>query len=114
MSGERMRRRILGFNGGRARIWWVHHGQQAVRALQLIALICAYLAVSTFDHQDQLEQERSARAAATEALRQERAARGLPRTTFVIEAKTPQEASLKLAEIAGDLDGWRARNRGQK
>ena len=44
-----------------------------------------------------------------EELRQERLARTLPRTTFVIEAATPAEAQRKLAIVAGDADADRYR-----
>lgn len=104
--------RLKRLNGGRARIWWLHHGREAIRAAQLVAIVALYLAVSTFDYHDQLAQAEADRANVAETLRQERAVNGMPRTAWIIEAKTPQEAQLRLAEIAGDLDTWRARNRG--
>ena len=110
-----MTRRIRALNGGRARIWWVHHGREAVRAAQLVAIMAAWLLVSHFDYQDQLDMERSAR---TEAEVQAEAATGfrrkLPRVTFVLDARTPEELQLRLAEIAGQLDGERANAWGRK
>lgn len=101
--------RLKRLNGGRARVWWVHHGREAIRAAQLTAIVALYLAVSAFDYQDQLAQAEADRAAVAESLRQERIARGLPRTTFVIEAATAAEAQIRLAQIAGDADAQRYR-----
>lgn len=106
--------RLKRVNHGRLRVWWIHHGQEAIRAAQLTTIAVIFLVVSSFDYQDQIDQERAAHAAIAETLRRERAARGLPRTTFVIEAKTPQEASMRLAEIASDADVQRLTLRGMK
>ena len=103
-------KRIRSINGGRARIWWLHHGREAVRALQLITVIALFLFASTMDYRDQLEQANQAREVAARRLNQERISHGLPRTTFVIEAATPDDARKRIAEIAGDLDTWRYNN----
>lgn len=109
-----MTRAIRSLNKGRARVWWVHHGREAIRAAQLTTLVACFIAVSSFDYQDQLEQERAAHAAVRQQLDEERAARGMPRTAWIIDATTPRKASERLAEIAGDLDAWRYRNREAK
>lgn len=108
-----MTRTIRSLNGGRARVWWVHRRQDALRALQLVVIVSAWLVVSEMDYRDRLDQERAAREAIANELAGHRAAkegfaRRLPRTTFVIEAATPEELRMRLAEIAGDLDGARA------
>lgn len=96
-----MTRRIRALNSGRARIWWVHHGREAKNALALVCLVACYLIASTMDHQDQLDAEKSARDEVAATLAAEREARGIPRIAFVIEASSPKEAALKLADIEG-------------
>lgn len=102
-----MTRALRGFNKGRLRIWLIHHGQEAKNAAYLVAIVAAYLSVSHFDYQDAIAAEKSARETVAEELRQERLARTLPRTTFVIEAATASDAQSKLAQIAGDADVMR-------
>ena len=104
-----MTRAIRGFNKGRLRIWWIHHRRDAIGAAQLTAIIAIVLLVGHFDYIDQIEAEKSARRDVIEQLRQEKAARGLARTTFIIEASTPAEAQEKLAIVAGDADAQRYR-----
>lgn len=111
-----MTRAIRSLNKGRLAVWWVTHRQEAIRSLQLTALVTLMLMAGHFDYQDQLDAERAARAQVEAQL----AAAGdlygppLPPTVFVLEARTPRELELRLAEIAGSLDGWRARMRGQR
>ena len=102
-----MTRAIRSINKGRARIWWLMHGQEAKNAAYLVAIVSIYLAVSSSDYRDQVAQAEADRDNVAEQLREERAARGLPRTTFVIEAATPSEAQSKLAQVAGDADAMR-------
>lgn len=99
--------RLKALNKGRARVWWLTHGAKCIRTLQLVFLVVAFLFVSTMDYRDQVEAERAAHATVTEELRQERAIRSVPRTAWIVDARTPQEASTRLADIAGDLDKWR-------
>ncbi|MBL0142625.1 MAG: hypothetical protein IPP91_11130 [Betaproteobacteria bacterium] len=106
--------RIRGLNRGRLRVWWITHRQDAIRAAQLVALVGCFLAVSAFDCQDQLDMERAAREDAQAQLAAERSARALPRLTFVIDARTPAEAQVRLAEIASDADVQRLNLRGRK
>lgn len=109
-----MTRTIRSLNQGRYRIWWLTRSRRRdlVVALQLLFLVAAFLAVSTWDYQDQLEQERYAKEDVSRILAEERKARELPRTVYVIEAATPQQVAEKLAGIAGELDNERAKLRG--
>lgn len=109
-----MTRSLHRLTGGRLRVWAISHGREAVRALQLVAIVGAFLTVSHFDYQDAIAAEKAAREDVAEQLRQEKIARTLPRTTFVIEAATPAEAQEKLAAIAGDADVMRYDVRGRK
>lgn len=104
-----MTRRLRALNGGRFRVFWLHHGQEAKNAAYLIAIVALFMTVSHYDYRDAIAAERAARADVAEQLRQERIARTLPRTTYIIEAATPAEAQTKLAIIAGDADAERYR-----
>lgn len=95
--------------GGRARIWWVTHRQDAIRAAQLSALVGLFLTASSMDYRDQLDAERAAREAAEAQLSADRAIRGLPNPAIVIDAANAQQYGLRLAEIAGGVDAERAR-----
>jgi hypothetical protein len=106
--------RLHSIFSGRLRIWWLTHRQDAVRAAQLVALVALFLTASTMDYQDQLDAERSAKAAVDEQLAQERAGRSIPSTVYMIEARTPAEAKMKLAEIEGAVMAERYRMRGAK
>lgn len=104
-----MTRALRGFNKGRARIWWIHHKRDAIGAAQLTAIVAIVLTVGHFDYQDQIDAEKAAREDVAEQLRQERAARALPGTVYIIEAATPAEAQSKFARIAGGADAERYR-----
>lgn len=99
---------------GRARIWWVTHRQDAIRASQLVAIVGLYLLASTMDHQDQLEAERLAKEEAQLRLVEERALHGIPNPAIVLDARTAEKFGLRLAEIAGGLDSERYGLRGAK
>lgn len=112
-----MTRTIRSLNKGRARVWWVHHGREAKRAAQLVALVGLWILASTLDYRDQVQAERASRAELEREAREAGASaqgfsRRLPRITFVLEARTPEELELRLAEIAGKADGLRAELRG--
>lgn len=104
-----MTRAIRSLNKGRARIWWLMHGQEAKNAAYLVAIVSIFLTVSHFDYADAVATEKAARADVEEQLRQERLARALPRTIYIIEAATPAEAQVKFAQIAGNADAERYR-----
>ena len=105
-----MAKTIRALNGGRLRVWWVCNRQDAIRSVQLAAILGLWMLASHFDYRDQLDMAHSAREAA-EARADEASGfeRKLPRVTFVLDARTPEELKLRLAEIAGGLDGERAR-----
>lgn len=107
-------KRLRSLNAGRARIWWLTHRHEAKRAAQLVTLVALFLVASSMDYHDQLEAERAAKEAVAEQLASERSARGLPRVTFVIDARTPAEAKLRLAEIEGASMAERYGMRGLK
>ena len=90
------------------------HGQQFRLALSLVALVVIFGVVGHFDYADQLEQERADKREVAEQLRQERSARMLPNTVFILEARTAEQAQVRLAEIASDLDVQRLKLKGAK
>lgn len=109
-----MTRNIRALNRGRLYIWWVSRSRRRdlVVALQLLFVVAAFLAVSTWDYHDQLAYERFAKEDVQRILEEERRARELPKTVYVIEAKTPEKAQERLAQIAGELDLERAKMKG--
>ena len=107
-------KRLHALNAGRLRIWWLTHRQDAVRAAQLVTLVALFLTASSMDYQDQLDAERAAKDAVAEQLAQDRAARELPRVTFVIDAASVAEAKKRLAEIEGAAMAERYAMRGVK
>lgn len=109
-----MTKNIRALNGGRFYVWWVSRSRRRdlVVALQVAFVVAAFLAVSTWDYHDQLAHERFAKEDVQRILEEERRARELPRTVYVIEAATPQQVAEKLAGIAGELDAERGRIRG--
>lgn len=111
-----MTRTIRSLNKGRARVWWATHRQEAIRAAQLTTLVALFLTASTLDYQEQLDQERAALAAAREQLRDIAGTYGppVPPTVFVIEARTPAELEMRLAEISRDLDVARSEMLGRR
>ena len=109
-----MNRALHRLTQGRLRIWLLTHRQDAIRAAQLVTLVVLFLTASTMDYQDQLDAERAAHREVAQTLAQERAARALPPTLYMIEARTPAEARLKMAEIEGAAMAERYRLRGAK
>lgn len=108
-----MTRAIRSINKGRARVWWIHHGQEAKNAAYLVAIVSIFLTVSHFDYADAIAAEKSAREEVEAQLAMERAAKRLPRVAWVIESSDPG-VQMSLAEIAGALDVERAKMRGAK
>ena len=104
-----MSRAIRGLYQGRLRVWAMSHGQQFRLAIALVFLVLAFGLTGKWDYEDALAAEKSARADVAETLRQERIARALPGTVYIIEAATPAEAQSKFARIAGGADAERYR-----
>lgn len=102
-------RRLHALNSGRFRVFWLHHGQEAKNAAYLVAIVAIFLTASHMDYQDAVNAEKAARADVEQQLRQERIARALPGTVYIIEAATPAEAQSKFARIAGGADAERYR-----
>ena len=55
-----MTRALHRLTGGRLRIWFLSHRQDAIRAVQLVTLVALFLTASSMDYQDQLDTERAA------------------------------------------------------
>jgi len=92
----------------------LHRRGEALRAAQLIILVALWFFASTMDYNDQLNAERAAREDVEAELARQRAAlqgfaRPMPRTAFLLDARSEEELRQRLAEIAGDLDGERAK-----
>lgn len=103
-----MTRAIHRMTSGRLRVWCMSHGQQFRLAIALVFLVLAFGLAGKWDYEDALEQARADKRAVAETLRQERAAKSLPRVAWVIESSDPG-VNASMAEIAGALDGERAR-----
>lgn len=92
---------------GRARLFWLTYSQHVWGALAGIVLVFCLGIVGHYDYQDQLELERLKAERSAQHLRNCEAIRKTstgPKTIFLIEAGSPQEANEKLAVIAGSLD----------
>lgn len=93
-------RKLHALAGGRARVWWLTHRHEARTAglfLILSALFVGYSEVRLFA-------ERGEKNELVKMLGDERVARVLPNTVYIIEAATVSKAQEKLARIAGELD----------
>lgn len=98
-----MTRRIRSLNKGRLTVWWVTHRQDAIRAMQLVAIVGLYMLASHMDYQDAINAERSARIRAEERLAGMQPIADHPSVAFVIDARTKQDAINRFAEIEGAL-----------
>lgn len=102
-----MTKSLRGAFSGRLRVALITHRRDFIGALSLVALVGCYLLVSHWDNDDRLREERSARKHAEAALQDATAYASVPKVTFIIQAGTPRELSLRLAEISGHLDAAR-------
>lgn len=109
-----MTRRIRALNQGRYRVWSLTRSRRGdlVIAAQVLFVVAAFLAVSTWDYRDQLAHERYAKADVQRMLDEEKAARAAPPTFWLVEAKTPEAAQEKLAQISGQIDKEREKMKG--
>lgn len=112
--------RLHAIAGGRLRILWMSRREQIKLWGCAFALVALFGLVGRWDYEDQVasaqaaeERARVSESEARKELDEIRAAKKLPKTTFIIEATTPEAAALKLAEIAGDLDAERMRINGR-
>lgn len=96
-------------NKGRFWVWWLTHKEQVRLMLTLGFLVLALGVVGRWDYEDQLEAEKLAHQQVQRQLAGEMAARKLPNTVYLLEARTAEEAQIKLAKIAGELDMERAK-----
>jgi hypothetical protein len=97
-----MTRRIRSLNKGRLTVWWVTHRQDAIRAAQLVTIVGLYMVASHMDYSDAIAQERSMRERAEEqAELMKPLAEEYPQMTFVLQARTRQDAIDRMAEVEG-------------
>lgn len=91
--------------GGRLRIWWLMHGQEARNALYLTVIVVCYLLVSYWDTQEYkaaAAYERAMRKAIQVELDEHKAmARVYPSVTFIIEARTAKEFKQRVGTLTG-------------
>lgn len=114
--------RIGSVSGGRLRLWQLKHSRDLRNHALLCGIFLVVAAVGTLEFRDKLREARVANEQLTMkcATLQERMedmdsfSQRFPRVTFVIEARNPEELHMRLAEIAGDLDAVRVRNRGMQ
>lgn len=104
-----MNRFMNHMTSGRWKLWWIKHGREFWYYVAMLAVFALYCVASTMDYRDQIRYERE-RADAQQS-RAEICAQGpkLPKTVFVIESASTFEAQAKLADIAGAVDGFRAK-----
>lgn len=104
-----MTRTIRALNKGRLAVWWVTHRQDAIRASQLTTLIVLILLAGRFDYEDQLDAERAKTAKAVSQLAEVAGRYGppIPPVVFVLEARTPRELELRLADVVNAAERTR-------
>lgn len=95
--------------GGRVGIWLATHRRDARNAALLTAAVLALLGITSWNYREILQDERTARATLEEQLAERATFGPLPRLTFVLDARDPQQLRERLAAIAGELDAERLR-----
>lgn len=93
-------RKLKTLAGGNVYIWWVTHRHEARMAALFLILSALFVGYYEF----RLTAVQAEKSALQNALGDERAARVLPSTVYVLEASTVGKAQEKLARIAGELD----------
>ena len=93
-------RKLKTIAGGGVYIWWLTHRHEARTAALFLILFALFI---TF-YESRLFFERGEKNELVRMLSDERAARVLPNTVYILEAPTVTKAQEKLARIAGDLD----------
>jgi hypothetical protein len=98
---------------GSFRVWWLTHRERVQTMLTLGTIVLALGMVGRWDYEDALEQEKAAHAAVKADLARHQAVHGVPSVVWLVESSTPEEARLKLAKVAGELDVARNQLRGK-
>lgn len=104
-------RAIRGAFRGRLRVYLLTHGKEVRNAIALCSIVLAFIAGLFVRHHEELHNERQAHEQAKRKLAAEQAARTSPPIMYLIEAETIEEAQIKLARVAGQLDMERAKMR---
>lgn len=85
---------------GRPYVWWLTHRHEA----RLAVLCCVFGSVLFALHETRLMAVVEEKNLLQAALADERASKKLPGTVFILEGSTIEQAQVKLARVAGDLD----------
>lgn len=93
-------RKLKTIAGGGVYIWWLTHRHEARTAALFLILSALFVGYSEL----RLFAERGEKNELVKLLSEERSARALPNTVYILEAPTVTKAQEKLARIAGDLD----------
>lgn len=93
-------RKLKTLVGGNVYIWWLTHRHESRVAGLFLLLAVLFVGFSEW----RLAVERGEKDELVKLLSDERAARVLPNTVYILEAATVTKAQEKLARIAGDLD----------
>lgn len=95
--------------GGKFSVWCETHKHRFRLFGLILVLVALFLLASYLDKRD-LEQKLDGMQKRVAQLEQEQQImKQMPSTVFVLEAKTPDELSSKLARIAGQLDAERVK-----
>ena len=85
---------------GRPYIWWLTHKHEA----RLAALCCTFGLLLFVSHESRLTALITEKAALQATILDLQASKKLPSTVFVLEGSTIEQAQIKLARVAGELD----------
>lgn len=97
-----MRRRA--WLGGRWRLWWHLHGTRTRELLGVAFVFLALGLVGRWDLEDELAAAQARAERAESINRASLIAGDLPATVFIVDGKTPREASQKLFEASKAID----------
>lgn len=93
-------KRFRGWRGGGAYVWWVTHRHEAKLGVLLLLLV---VVMSTFFELRTYAAQRD-KNEAVRALEGMKVLKTLPSTIFILEGSTVEQAQVKLARVAGELD----------
>ena len=100
-------RRLRSVWRGKFRVWCITHGHRFRLYGLVLFLALLFLLMGYFDWREMHNRAEMYRQHAEQLQHDQEVMSQLPKTVFVIEAATPAELSLKLANIAGRLDAER-------